>query len=115
MKPTTIIHSNGSKWGGEEQDTIDRLIEVLATETIEERFFSTYRVQQEDKTYKELNLCPIDNDEEHKGLTRFFGNFEALSHVFRIDTNDIAIIERLTKAIKANKGWELYYNKNLVK
>ena len=34
------IISLGSKWKGEEPDTIDKLLEILKTNTIEERFFS---------------------------------------------------------------------------
>ena len=34
----TVIHSNGSRWNGEPLATIDELIEVLKTETIEENY-----------------------------------------------------------------------------
>lgn len=106
----TFIASNGSKWAGEQPDTIDKLIEVLKTETIEERFFESYLI---DKSNERANFCPIRKGED--GYSRFFGNFEGLSHVFDISTNNAAIAMRLTNAIKKNAGWAKYYEKNLVK
>lgn len=105
------IHSNGSKWAGEENDTIEKLIEVLNTNTIEERFFYKYYKSNE-HGYKVIpcNLCPIDNN---GGIYTFFGNFEEVSHVFNIETNNEKIIHDLVISIKANKGWKLYYKKNL--
>jgi hypothetical protein len=104
------IHSNGSKWYGQEPDTIDKLIEVLTSCTIEERFFTSYKHNLE-HGHEYRNLCPIS---EENGMTMFFGNFEEVSHVFRIETDEPEVIEKLSAAIKANKGWDLYYNKNLV-
>lgn len=120
----TTIHSNGSKWAGEAPDTIEKLIEVLKENTIEERFFDKWEKDRHEKPSIWKNLCPISINEPSKGegfygdpegSTIFFGNFEEISHVFRIATNDPTIIEKLTPAIKANRGWELYYEKNLVK
>ena len=114
----TIIHSNGSKWAGEEPDSIEKLIEMLNTYTIEERFFNKYTEKiDRRKVYK--NLCPISMTtsnfyDDEIGMTVFFGNFEEYSHVFRIATNDKELIEKLSKAIKENKGWIKYYEKNLV-
>ena len=122
---TTNIISNGSKWAGQEPDSIDDLIKVLEEYTIEERFFTKYVVDREGKyTYK--NLCPIDaeykdhvfpafRDTIEEGTYRFLGNFEEVSHVFNIETNDKEVIDKLVKAIKANKGWIKYYEKNKVK
>lgn len=112
LKTETIIHSNGSTWHGQRHKTIDELIEVLKTEIIEERFFSRYSVKTSPLTVEYRNHCPIS---ENNGMTHFFGNFEALSHVFRIDTNDKKIITKLTKAIKKNEGWEKYYSTNIIK
>ena len=128
----TIIHSNGSKWSGEAPDSIERLIEILKEYTIEERFFHKFGVNKNneldhnDIPYKWKNLCPIDTDYKNSvfphfkdtiedGTCLFFGNFLEISHVFRIETNDPEIIEKLSTAIKANKGWIMYYDKNLAK
>lgn len=106
---TTTIHSNGSRWNGEPLATIDELIEVLKTETIEESFFRQFTVW-EDHARVVKNHCPVKIE---NGVAHFFGNFEQVSHVFRIDTDDAELIERLSKAIKENAGWEKYYVKNL--
>lgn len=120
----TTIHSNGSKWAGEQPDSIEKLIEVLKTATIEERFFHKWEKKNHQAPSIWKNICPISINEPSKnegfygdpeGHTIFFGNFEEISHVFRIATNDKKLIKKLTKAIKANKGWLKYYDKNLVK
>ena len=105
----TVIHSNGSRWNGEPLATIDELIEVLKIETIEERFFRQFTAHE---GYARVikNHCPI---KMKNGVAHFFGNFEQVSHVFRIDTDDAELIERLSNAIKKNAGWEKYYVKNL--
>ena len=111
----TIIHSNGSKWAGEEPDSIDRLIEVLAEHTIEERFFGPFTVREETEDGESKDVthyhCPIKMGSwPREGYVRFFGNFEKLSHVFRIDTNDPDVVLKLVDAIKANEGWKKYYH-----
>ena len=108
---STIILSNGSHFAGEEVDTIDELLEVLKTETIEERFFEKYRTNRYDQAPKFKNQCPIS---KRDGITQFFGNFERVSHVFRIETDDNKIIKKLSTAIKQNDGWIKYYKINLV-
>ena len=100
----TIIHSNGSKWNGQKPDTIDQLIEVLKTETIEEHFFFKFKKRFGDGTFEWVVGCPIDKI--GKNEYRFFGNFERLSHVFRIDTTDKAVIAKLKTAIVNNPGWK---------
>lgn len=83
--PTTII-SNGSKWAGQEPDTIPQLLDVL----------------------REWQLCPhmVPNISaptvDHDRSWRFFGNFKRLSHVFNIRTDDPETIELLRTAIEAN-------------
>ena len=117
----TIIYSNGSKWLGEEPDTIDKLISVLKTNTIAFRFFEPYQGYENktDKIPTSLNRTPIDNSEEiqkihGKNMFLFFGNFEEISHVFRIASCDSEIINKLSKAIKENKGYKKYFNKTRV-
>ena len=112
-KPTkTTIHSNGSKWAGQEPDDIEKLVEVLEKHTIEKKFFGPFIVRER-KGEEVVDVvhyhCPIKLDGDN---ARFFGNFEDLSHVFRIDTNDPEVIDKLTKAIKSNEGWKKYIHLN---
>lgn len=86
----TVIHSNGSKWAGDEQDSIETLLEVLAGPYVLDRIFEC----DDDHAF-------IDRDDE-TGMVRFFGNFLELSHVFSIDTDEPATIAKLTAAIDAN-------------
>ena len=86
-----IIHSNGSKWGGESPDSIKKLIEVLKDNTIEERFFECFCKKDRDGV-KWYQLSPIDKS-ANGNKSIFFGNFEEVSHVFRIETNDPKIIK----------------------
>jgi len=82
----TNIISNGSKWAGESPDTIDTLCEVLQAEPLN-RIFE-----------------PFGNFIIHDAImVRFWGNFLNLSHVFSIDTDEPALIERLTGLIRANQ------------
>ena len=127
------IISLGSKWLGQEPETIDRLLEVLKTNTIEERFFQKYGVDKDGSLVydKELicewrNICPISDNYKNEirkgeyrdslpdGVYNFFGNFEEISFVFNIVTDEKEIIDKIVPAIKANKGWKLYYEKNKV-
>lgn len=111
---TTII-SNGSNWAGEEPDTIDQLIEVLKTEVIEDRFFfkkKEYWDKPENSPFQWVILCPIMKQhlltgEREKHYT-FFGNFEKVSHVFNIETDEPEVISKLKAAIMANEGWKKY-------
>lgn len=108
---TTII-SNGSKWAGEEPDTIDQLIEVLKVEVLYDGFFfkkKEYWDKPEGKKFLWVVLCPIYKED---GLYHFFGNFERVSHVFNIHTDEPEVITKLKVAIMANEGWKKYI-KNL--
>lgn len=83
----TNIISNGSKWAGESPDSIETLCEALATHTL-------------DRTFEGFgNFVIADGD----GPVRFWGNFIDVSHVFSIDTDEPALIERLTALIRANQ------------
>lgn len=53
----------------------------------------------------------IDGDPIHPSMPdarRFFGNFAAVSHVFTIDTDDPALIERMRRAIADNIASEAF-------
>jgi hypothetical protein len=96
--PTTI-HSNGSKWAGQEPDTVEQLLGVLDREVLDRRFHGMF-ITREPKLVNGGRLTP--------GTVRFFGNFLTVSHVFRIDTDDADIIAKLTRAIRRNQRQEAY-------
>jgi len=88
---TTTIHSNGSKWAGEEPNSLETLFENLERYTLDSVF----------EDYGNFAHMVA-------GRAYFFGNFADLSGVFRLDTNDPALIKRLTKAIRANQATPRY-------
>ena len=88
---TTTIQSNGSRWAGQAPASVDELLDVLARETLDPRFEKYGNFILRDET-------PL----------RFWGNFLSVSHVFSIDTDDAALIERLTAAIRANQQRPAY-------
>lgn len=101
-EPFIYIISNGSKWIGEEADNIDELLKTLAENPLDPRF----------KTFITKHPCIgvpgkrggyVDGPRMYTAnVTRFFGNFYTVSHVFQIDTNDHETIAALTKAIRTN-------------
>lgn len=84
--PQTTIHSNGSKFAGQEPDSIDDLLEVLAAHPLDARRFPR----------------PIRCAVGGSPLVEFHGNFTGLSHVFRIVTDDPVVIGRLAQAVATN-------------
>jgi hypothetical protein len=98
----TII-SNGSKWAGERPDRISKLIQVLKTHALESRFFFKCKKVHEGGKIEWIVLTPIS---KHNGRYLFFGNFESVSHVFNIETDNQALIKILRQAIMANDGWK---------
>ena len=109
-EPFVFINSNGSKWAGQDPDDIDELLRVLAE----------YKLRPNLAPFVELNPCQgvynpafrYDAKEPQyiagprlfkaDGVVHFSGNFDKLSHVFSIYTNDPDTISRLTAAIKEN-------------
>jgi hypothetical protein len=101
----TTIQSNGSKWAGEELDSIEDLIEVLKTQTLNP-IFEQYGdfAETDPRFYTSGELCYPDNP----GTVHFFGNFYTVSHVFNIDTDDAETIATLRGLIAANKATAVY-------
>ncbi len=89
------IFSNGSKWAGEAPDTIDKLCEVLGEYTLD-RYWECYGSGG-------FITVPDTDSPVNNGMHHFFGNFSKLSHVFNIETDEPEVIERLTRAIRANQ------------
>lgn len=78
------IISNGSKWAGEDPDPIEKLYERLEKFTLRE--FSSWTYMPASKTHL------------------FHGNFDELSAVFQIETDDIFVIDKLKNLMMKNKG-----------
>lgn len=91
--PTTI-HSNGSKWNGQDPDDLDTLLKVLESHP--------------------LRACSIrpDFEEVVRLGVLFTGNFATVSHVFRIVTDDQVVIDKLRAAIAANRATPAYQTYN---
>lgn len=92
---TTIIRSNGSKWAGQEPDTINDLLSLLSRETLDPTF----------EKYGGFIQVLYDRGASE---TNFFGNFANVSHVFDILTDDEDIIQALRSAIRANQATAAY-------
>jgi len=79
----TTIYSNGSKWAGQEPDSLETLLEVMEHHPIS----------------ADVSNCECDINDR---AVQFLGNFDTVSHVFNIDAtgDDIA---RLREAIAKNR------------
>lgn len=104
---TTIIVSNGSKFAGQENDSIESLLKVLETETLDRSFEAYGNFINENPRYCS-QYGGHNHTSEYEGLTAIFGNFHTCSHVFNIKTNDPQIIKNLTNAINKNKKTKSY-------
>jgi hypothetical protein len=105
------ILSNGSKWYGQEPDSINQLLEVLKNEPLDRRFEKygnfIYIIRESD------TIDPCTCPKEWIGSTMFSGNFLTISHVFRILTDEQEIINKLTIAIRENQQRQDYLNQSL--
>lgn len=81
---TTKIISNGSRWAGQEPATIAELLNVLERHPLDPIW------------------APFVHPSEVDGDTRFVGNFQTISHVFNIATDDPYTRDALMTAIAAN-------------
>lgn len=95
----TEIISNGSKWAGESPDTIEDLIEVLKSETLDPIFeeYGNFVNRTPHWIHKEAQ-------EKYKGCTQIFGNFFATSHVFNITTDDEDLISTIENIVRLNQN-----------
>jgi len=97
------INSNGSKWNGQEPDTIEDLIKVLNTYPLDPTFEDYGNF---------VNNSPVwlkkEATEKYQGCSQISGNFSAVSHVFNIITDEPEVIQVLTEAVNKNKLTEEY-------
>jgi hypothetical protein len=103
----TTIHSNGSKWAGQQPDSIETLLAVLAETPLDPAFENYgaffYRLDDPEHGY------PTEKDRgTAAGVVQFFGNFFNLSHGFTIDSDDPETVTALSDAIRANMAGEAY-------
>jgi hypothetical protein len=99
----TIIESNGSKFLGEEVDGIEVLKERLKDCTLHPMFEAFGDFIQSPEEVEFIKPCP-----ELEGLHLIWGNFHDISHVFRVWTNDLELVEELTALINLNKESQGY-------
>lgn len=84
MSPTEI-RTNGCKMLGGTPDSIETLLDVLAHHPL-------------NRTFERAFIQDLGN-----AGWRFHGNFQTISHVFDIRTDDPQTVKRLTDAILANR------------
>ncbi len=94
MDTQTKIHWNGSKFAGEEPDTVEMLLQVLAKEPLSPSFEHPGRFQFSDRTQP--------GTETIRDSVTFYGNFANVSHAFCVETNDPEMIGTMADAIRAN-------------
>lgn len=92
------IESNGSKWFGQQPDSIEKLKDVLKNYTLDPAFERCGNFVNRKPQWVRKELI-----EKYKGCTIIFGNFLALSHVFRIITDDEEFISEMEALINENK------------
>lgn len=99
---TTTIRSNGRHRTGASLDTLEELFERLAQHPLTRDFeaFGDFVITDPQNERGEP-LAPA-------GTVWFWGNFFTYSHVFHVETDDPALIERLTSAIRANQTRDDY-------
>jgi hypothetical protein len=87
---TTIV-SNGSRWRGQKLATLEQLFQALASHPLE-KFWRKRGIECDPYVDASGDVQP----------RRFWGNFADVSHVFEVETDDPALIERFRAAFKAN-------------
>lgn len=91
----TIIKSNGSKWNGEQPDTIEQLIDVLGKHRLDIERFGAFGFC----VFGDSNGYSSRDYHEHN--VKIHGNFIDVSHVFEIE-GVYKDLEKVIEAIEAN-------------
>lgn len=108
MKLTHVIF-NGSKWAGEEPDTIEQLFVVLAREPLDPSFELLSSGHATEGFVKEVSREFADAyGIEGLRPVCFSGNFFGYSHAFSVVTTDAELIRRIGVALKANMMSDAY-------
>lgn len=97
---STVINSNGSKWSGQNPDSIETLLNVLDSNALDPAF------EEYGDFYEMRPMLMGGSMSAHKH--HFFGNFFDVSHVFNIDTDDDIIAKRIIQAVWKNKRTAAY-------
>lgn len=86
------VIANGSKFLGQEPDTIEKLLEVLKEHPL-------------NRTFEKYGDFISSNFLKPKppGTVSIHGNFHTISHAFCIITDEPELIEKLTLAIRENQ------------
>lgn len=111
-----IVHSNYDAFGVGHNAPIETLYERLQKYTLDPKFedygdfcYKPYHFTRDDAGKVIDNLDrPIYPD--HPEALCFFGNFFDVSGVFKIDTDEPIVIEKLKALIAANKSTANYAN-----
>lgn len=93
----TEVNVIGSKWAGQDNDTVEQLLALMACEPLDPRF---------EKYGNFLYLIhEFNGDTPHlyNGYMRIWGNFFVTSYVFDILTTDADLIHRFAQAITLNQ------------
>ena len=91
------IQSNGSKWCGQEPDSIWALVQVLNKYALDPTFENYGNFVNHNPQWISQEIA-----EKYQGCLKFFGNFSSISHVFNIITDEPEVIQILTDAINKN-------------
>jgi len=101
--PTILVMDNGSKWAGQEPDSVEQLFEMLGKYALDPMF------ENYGNFYHETPISAVtDEPLMPTGWVSFWGNFQSYSHLFHILTNDADFIAELLSAIRANQSSEMY-------
>ena len=87
---TTTINSNGSRFAGDEPATLEDLFLVLETHPLTE-YHRKNGIEEE--------WTDLDGNRRRT----FSGNFEDISHVFSVETDDEKVIARFRDVFRRNR------------
>ena len=96
------ILSNGSRWAGEEPDSIENLLEVLREHPLDRSFEHYGNFVDTSPLWGPDGTSPNPYP-DNPGVVVYSGNFSNLSHGFNIHTDEPEVIALLTDAIRANQ------------
>jgi hypothetical protein len=101
---STLINSNGPP-SHHPKESLDHLFDLLATEPLDRKFeeFGNFLYAAGSHRHGFVKAELRDAARRDK-LVHVWGNFLNVSHVFNISTNDKPLLQRLSRAIRANQN-----------